>query len=352
MRPGILDQCRSTAAAFELEKVKRLPVIEASQPWRLESSRGREQRPIVNPNTPPSPHDVLPSIETIDLSGDSPAMKGSAAMRGPRRIMTAPQVTHEEQVIYRRYEPEPRLFRPLPAHSEVIYLDDTDDLPKRRRIMDPARFEQSQPEVEYVRVRQVQRQDDHLFPSSSIAPRGVDSRYRNEPLPQCVLVDGQASISQRLPPREVRLVRPISAHDAAFGKLSLNDYLSQQHLPEAQRGESQAPKRQRTLDRSQPQDARPAMLRAVDNQPSSFMIHVRPAQMHQQPLAHDAMLSKQRPVYEEPSHYQRPPLVPRSQPEYQSHVPAQMNAFPAARPIQAVRPYDDFEAEHPQYRRV
>lgn len=326
--------------------------MEAEGYWRSEASRGQEQRPVGHMATPHSSHGVLPSIEPVDLSSDKTARGSTPAMIKARQVMNAPQRGHEEEVSYIRREPEPRHFRPLPVRSNVAYVDETDGLPKRRVVMDAAGFELSQPNVEYVRLRQVPHQDGHLFPStSSMASQAIDARYRNEPFSQRV-VDDQSSMPQLVPPREARLVRRVSEQDAAFGKLSLNDHPSQHPYSEPRRGESQAPKRQRMQGHSHLQDAGPVMFRDVDSQRCSSMSQNRPLPLHQQAGAYGPVPSSHRHIHQEQSHYQRHTLAPRSQPEYQSQISAPMNGV-SARPMPAARPYDDdFGMQSQEHRRV
>lgn len=343
LRSSILDQYRDPPPRSTYEYVNRPVLAETGEPWRSEAPRAREPPQLAGTTRPYSPHDVLPSIERGDLPSDHPDRRESPIMISSRQVRNAPRA-HEEQVLYTRGEPEPKRFRPLPVHSNVIYLDEPEVVPKRRRVVaDAGVFQPANQGVEYVRLRPVPRSDERFFPSSSSAApsQGVEAR-RYDSFPQNA-PDTQPSMISQQPRELLRPVRHASDHNAAFGKLSLND--------RAQRGESQAPIRQRV---------EPGPAYVSENRPQGAYELRYPAQ--------------------EPQYYQWPVVVPREQPEYQSRAPAQVyaalpprqaaadrphselpprpvqterprSALPA-RLLPAERPYDDFEPQPVEYRRV
>ncbi|OBT96677.1 hypothetical protein VE01_04198 [Pseudogymnoascus verrucosus] len=343
LRSNILDQYKDPPPRTTYEYVNRPLVTESAEPWRSEAPRSREPRQLAGTTRPFSPHEVLPSIERGDLSSDRSDRRESPIMLSTRQVRNAPPRAHEEQVLYTRGEPEPKRFRPLPVHSNVIYVDEPEVVPKRRRVAaDPGIFQPASQGVEYVRLRPVARADDRFFPSSSLAAssQGIEARRYDNAFPQNAVVDSK----QPLAPRELRHVRHVPDHNAAFGKLSLDD--------RAQRGESQAPIRQRV----------------VEQRPAAYVSDNRP------PGAYE-----QRYAAQEPQYYQRPVAVTREQAEYQSRepVPVYLPARPPqadrprselqARPLPATerphsalparlqpveRPYGDFEPQPVEYRRV
>ncbi|KFY30118.1 hypothetical protein V493_02131, partial [Pseudogymnoascus sp. VKM F-4281 (FW-2241)] len=372
LRSSILDQYKDPPPRSTYEYVNRPLVSEASEPWRSEAPRAREPRQLAGTTRPFSPHDVLPSIERGDLPSDHPDRRESPVMMSTRQVRNAPPRAHEEQVLYTRGEPEPKRFRPLPVHSNVIYVDEPEVVPKRRRVAaDPGVFQPANPSVEYVRVRPAPRADDRFFPSSSssAAPSqgGVpDARRYDAAFPPNAVVDSHAPsmISQQQQPlvssRERRPVRHVADHNAAFGKLSLDDRV--------QRGESLAPVRQRVEPGS-------AQLRVVEPQQQAGAY----VSENRAPGASYEL----RYAPQEAQYYQRPVAVSREQAEYQSRdnvpvyasrpvrqVPAerarpelQARPLAAERPRSALparllpaeqRPYGEFESQ-PQpveYRRV
>ncbi|OBT85858.1 hypothetical protein VE02_06061 [Pseudogymnoascus sp. 03VT05] len=354
LRSNILDQYKDPPPRITYEYVNRPLVAEAGESWRSEAPRAREPRQLAGTTRPYSPHDVLPSIERGDLPSDRPDRRESPIMMSTRQVRNAPPRAHEEQELYTRGEPEPKRFRPLPVHSNVIYVDEPEVVPKRRRVAaDPGVFQNANQGVEYVRLRPVARADDRFFPSSSSAAssQGVEARRYDNAFPQNAVVDGQ----QPLVPRDLRPVRHVADHNAAFGKLSLDD--------RAQRGESQASMRQRV-------EPGPSQLRVVEQQrPSAYVSENRPSGAYEQRYA-----------AQEPQYYQRPVAVTREQAEYQSRKPVPVyaalpprqvpverprselpaRALPAERPhsalparlLPAERPYGDFEPQPVEYRRV
>ena len=314
LRSNILDQYKNPPPRTTYEYVNRPIVAESGEPWRSEAPRAREPRQLAGMTRPFSPHDVLPSIERGDLPSDRPDRRESPVMMSTRQVRNAPPRAHEEQVLYTRGEPEPKRFRPLPVHSNVIYVDEPEVVPKRRRVAaDPGVFQPASRGVEYVRLRPVQRADDRFFPSSSSAAssQGTEAR-RYDVFPQNAVVDSQ----QPLATRELRPVRHVADHNMAFGKLSLDD--------RAQRGESQAPMRQRV-------EPGPAQRRVVEQQrPSAYVSENRP------PGAQELRYAAQEPQY-----YQRPVAVTREQAEYQSR---ELVPVYAARPPQAERPRSELPA--------
>ncbi|KFZ01672.1 hypothetical protein V501_09875 [Pseudogymnoascus sp. VKM F-4519 (FW-2642)] len=348
LRSNILDQYKDPPPRTTYEYVNRPIVTESAEPWRSEAPRAREPRQLAGTTRPFSPHEVLPSIERGDLPIDRSDRRDSSIMMSTRPMRNAPPRAHEEQVLYTRGEPEPKRFRPLPVHSNVIYVDEPEVMPKRRRVAaDPGVFQPASQGIEYVRLRPVARADERFFPSSSLAAssQGIEAR-RYDVFPQNAVVDGQPSMmsQQPLATRELRPVRQVPDHNAAFGKLSLDD--------RAQRGESQAPMRQRVVEQQRP---------------TAYVSDNRP------PGAYE-----QRYAAQEPQYYQRPVAVTREQAEYQSRepVPVYLPARPpqadrprselparsiaAERPHSALparllpveRPYGDFEPQPVEYRRV
>ncbi|OBT55895.1 hypothetical protein VE04_05036 [Pseudogymnoascus sp. 24MN13] len=343
LRSNILDQYKDPPPRTTYEYVNRPLVTESAEPWRSEAPRSREPRQLAGTTRPFSPHEVLPSIERGDLPSDRSDRRESPIMLSTRQVRNAPPRAHEEQVLYTRGEPEPKRFRPLPVHSNVIYVLEPEVVPKRRRVAaDPGIFQPASQGVEYVRLRPVARADDRFFPASSLAAssQGMEARRYDNAFPQNAVVDSQ----QPLAPRELRPVRHVPDHNAAFGKLSLDD--------RAQRDESQAPIRQRV----------------VEQRPAAYVSDNRP------PGAYE-----QRYAAQEPQYYQRPVAVTREQAEYQSRepVPVYLPARPPqadrprselpARPLPATerphsalparlqpveRPYGDFEPQPVEYRRV
>ncbi|KFY47996.1 hypothetical protein V495_01689 [Pseudogymnoascus sp. VKM F-4514 (FW-929)] len=307
LRSSILDQYQDPPPRSTYEYVNRPVLVESGEHYRSEAPRAREPRQVTGMTRPFSPHDVLPSIERGDLPSDRSDRRESPVMMNTRQVRNAPPRAYEEQVVYTRGEPEPKRFRPLPAHSNVIYVDEPEVVPKRRRVA-------ADPGVEYVRLRPVPRADDRFFPSSSSAApsQGMEAR-RYDAFPQST-VDSQPSMVSQQPmaPRELRPVRNVSDHNAAFGKLSLDD--------RAQRGESQAPMRQRV-------DPGPAQLRVVEQQPSPYVSENRPAGAYEVRYA-----------AQEPQYYQRPVASSREQAEYQSRAPAPVYAALPPRPVPAERP--------------
>ncbi|ELR02615.1 hypothetical protein GMDG_05578 [Pseudogymnoascus destructans 20631-21] len=349
LRSNILDQYKDPPPRSTYEYVDRPIVTETGEPWRSEAPRAREPRQLAGMTRPFSPHDALPSIERGDLPSDRPDRRESPVMMSVRQARNAPPRAHEEQVLYTRGEPEPKRFRPLPVHSNVIYDDEPEVVPKRRRVAaDPGVFQPANTGVEYVRLRPVPRADDRFFPSSSSAAssQGIEERRYDHAFTQNAVVDSQPSMmsQQPLAPRELRPVRHVADHNAAFGKLSLDD--------RAQRGESQAPMRQRVVEQQRP---------------TAYVSENRP------PGAYE-----QRYAAQEPQYYQRPVGVTREQAEYQSRDPVPLylparpppaerprpelpaRPLPAERPhsalparlLPAERPYGDFEPQPVEYRRV
>ncbi|KAL5346078.1 hypothetical protein ACLOAV_009109 [Pseudogymnoascus australis] len=307
LRSNILDQYKDPPPRSTYEYVTRPQVAEAGEPWRSEAPRAREPRQLAGTTRPFSPHDVLPSIERGDLPRDHPDRRESPIMMSSRQVRNAPARAHEEQVLYTRGEPEPKRFRPLPVHSNVIYVDEPEVVPKRRRVAaDPGVFQPANPGVEYVRLRPVQRADDRFFPSSSSAAssQGIEARRYDNAFPQnATVVDSQPSMmsqQQPLATRELRPVRHVADHNAAFGKLSLDD--------RAQRGESQAPIRQRV----EPGPAQPGAYVSENRRPGEYEV---------------------RYAAPEPQYYQRPVAVGREQAEYQSRDPVPVYASRPVRPV-------------------
>ncbi|KFY81639.1 hypothetical protein V500_11235 [Pseudogymnoascus sp. VKM F-4518 (FW-2643)] len=328
LRSNILDQYKNPPPRSTYEYVNRPLVAEAGEPRRSDAPRAREPRQLAGTTRPFSPHDVLPSIERGDLPSDHPDRRDSPVMMSARQVRNAPPRAHEEQVLYTRGEPEPKRFRPLPVHSNVIYVDEPEVVPKRRRVAaDPGVFQPANPGIEYVRLRPVPRADDRFFPSSSSAAssQGIEARRYDNAFPQNAVVDSQPPLmsQQPLAPRELRPVRHVPDHDAAFGKLSLDD--------RAQRGESQAPMRQRV-------EPGPSQLRVVEQQqqPSAYVSENR------RPGEYERRYTAQEPQY-----YQRPVAVAREQAEYQSRAPAPVYAALPGRPPAAERPRSELPPRPP-----
>lgn len=330
LRSSILDQYKDPPPRSTYEYVNRPVLVEATEPRRTEAPRAREPRQLAGMTRPFSPHDVLPSIERGDLPGERPERRESPLMMSARQVRNDPPRAHE-QVLYTRGEPEPKRFRPLPVHSSVIYVDEPEVMPKRRRIAaDPGVFQPANAGVEYVRLRPVPRADDRFFPSSSSAApsQGMEAR-RYDSFPQNA-VDSRSQ--QPLAPRELRPVRHVSDHDTAFGKLSLDD--------RAHGGESQAPMRQRV-------EPGPAQLRAVEQQqPSAYVSENRAPQPGRQAGAYEVRYAAQEPQY-----YQRPVAVTREQQEYQSRAPAPVYAALQPIPVAAERPRSELPPRPPQAER-